>query len=289
MAKFKKRRKMGKFGRILAFVLCGALIIGALGSVVAFAKNDTKPVSSLKFSRGTINSETGIYEESNKSIYTEKPILAKGLRIEPDFESTVTYDVYYYDKDDVLLEKTLGLTGVYEQEYEFAQYARIVIHPEIPDDVREKDFEIKFWEINKYASMLSIKNSIKSSVYGDFVNLFDETEAMKGYTIVADDDATFNVPVEYPSAMVSNIIKCDDISSVDVLLKFSIPPQQSLHVCYVDENGVEVEHDFEDHYYLGSIVESKWVTVTFEIPKDAVEMRFEMPYDADCYIYGYND
>lgn len=288
MSKNRYKRKISA-KKIIGIFLVGALLIGILSSFAVFA-NDSKPVTSLVFSRGGIDSETGIYVETNKSIYTEKAILANGLRIEPDFESSVTFDVFYYDKNDVLLEKILGLKGVYEQEYEFAQYVRIVIHPEIPDGVREKDFKINLWEINKYASMIKVKNSVKPSVYGDFTNLFNAEKSLKGYTIVGDEDATFTNPAEYPSAMVSNVINCEDITNVDVLLKFSIPPQQSLHVRYVNENGELIEdEELNDHFYLGDILESEWVTFTFEIPEDAVEMRFEMPYDSNVYIYGYND
>ena len=80
MARFRKKksdakskRKLGKFGRLLVIVLCGAIIIGALGSVVAFAHNDTKSAGAI-FKVGGLDETTGKYIENDKTIYTEKAI-----------------------------------------------------------------------------------------------------------------------------------------------------------------------------------------------------------------------
>ena len=162
MAKFKKRRKMGKFGRILAFVLCGALLIGALGSVVAFAHNDTKAVNSYEFSVGALSEENGQYVEDKTAIYTKDAIECQGLSIKPEFDSNVTFQIFWYNEDEVYFgctERTTMPSARFIGDVPYlAKYCRIVIYPSQLDEEGKqiKDFEVKLYEIRSIAKNLNI-------------------------------------------------------------------------------------------------------------------------------------
>ena len=100
-----------KWKKILSTALACLVLVGAVGAVAAFATNDSKPAGAV-FKVGGLDPVTGKYVKTDKSIYTEKAFECIGLRIEPDFDSTVKYDVYYYDADGNLLETHVGLTEI---------------------------------------------------------------------------------------------------------------------------------------------------------------------------------
>ena len=283
MAKFKKRRKMGKFGRILAFVLCGALIIGALGSVVAFAHNDTKSAGAI-FKVGGLDPETGEYVETDKTIYTEKAIKCNGLRIEPDFDSTVTYDVYFYDKNDTFLYKVLGLKKLYVSEFELAEHARIVIHPEIPENVKEKDFKVDIFDVAKYSAMLDITVSKEEAVY-DFNNLYDEKTMLKGYTIVSDGGVVLGSAnyTESVDSKVSPLIEIDsDEDVLDIWITHELPPVYSSFAIFYDENDKYITCNYEK---IESFDDTGWKRLSFDIPENAVGVVYILPIDGECYSF----
>ena len=155
MARFKRKFK---WKNILSFVLVGALLIGSVAVLGAIFNKDTKTISSTAFSVGGINAQ-GNYEETKLSIYTKDMFECQGLTIEPDFEATGTYQVFYYDQNKNFLDSTSLMhaeDGVYNKGDSFAgaQYARIVITPAVPVDEDGKeveDFKIRFYEVSGYA------------------------------------------------------------------------------------------------------------------------------------------
>lgn len=155
---------------VLVIVILGILATAVAG-VVALSKKETKTISSFSFSRGALD-ENGEYIASEQSIYTKEAIDCNGLRIVPDFEAKMTYDVYFYTKDDVFMEAEKGLKGVYDDEgegpSEMYAKARIVIHPEIPEDVKTEDFKIKAVDIFGYANGLVI--TVDKEQHGGFLS-----------------------------------------------------------------------------------------------------------------------
>ena len=286
MAKFKKRRKMGKLGRTLLTIGCIALCIACLGAFVAFAKDDTQPAGAI-FKVGALDPETGEYVENDKTIYTEKAIKCNGLRIEPDFDSTVTYDVYFYDEHDTLLYKELGLKKVYVSEFELAEYARIVIHPEIPEDVKEKDFKVDIFDVVKYSDMLDITVSKEEAVY-DFNNLYDEKTMLRGYTIVGDGGIVNGIDeyIEEPTSKVSKLVKLEKgEDTIDVWVRHELPPVYTTFIMFINTEGGVIE---SNSYRIETFDENGWKNFTFEIPDDAVGVVYIMPIDAECYSFYRN-
>ena len=229
--------------------ICGALavltIVGVLAGATAFINNDRTAISSLKFSRGGLDTTTGKYIETKQSLYTEKAIPAEGLRIEPDFECTVTYDVFLYNDMDVLLEKSLGLTGVFENEFPVASRARIVIHPSAPEDLEDdEEWKISILEVTKYAEMLKVTVPKKESKV-KYINLFSEKTALEGYTMVAMAPDTFDniddyTPVgegENQNRSVSEKMDIKGARKVHVYFKETYPPEDYLYYYVADGEG----------------------------------------------------
>ena len=297
MKKNKERRNKGKSGRILAFVLFGALIIGALGSVVAFAHNDSKTIFSREFSRGGLDPLTGKYVETNKTIYTEKAFECIGLRIEPDFESTVTFDVYYYDKNENLLDTKLGLTEVYDEDFPLAQYCRIVIHPEIPEDVKEKDFEIEWNKVNKYAKMLKITvDKEQNYLYEESLNLYDPAKVNEGksFSNITSETSTSDLISVAGCKVTHNIVVDGTYEYYDVYVLFETTAED-YSICGIFNSDGSIANTDGAYEARNPFDFDKpiWVKMTLEVPEaddyEGMHLAVAMPLESNCYIYGYND
>lgn len=277
---------MSKGKKIFCIILAIVLGVLAFGTITTVFANDSQPAGAI-FKVGALDPETGEYIENDKTIYTEKAIKCNGLRIEPDFDSTVTYDVYFYDENDVLLYNQLGLKKVFVNEFELAEYARIVIHPEIPEDVKEKDFKVDIFDVVKYSDMLDITISKEEAVY-DFNNLYNEKTMIKGYTIVGDGgsiDGSANY-IESNNSKVSPLIKIDsDEDVLDVWITHELPPVYTSFVIFYDENDQYITCNSEE---IESFDDTGWKRLSFEIPENAVGVVYLLPIDAECYSFYRN-
>ena len=280
---------MSKGKKIFCIILAIVLGVVAFGTISTVSAKDTKPVTSLEFSRGGLDPETGTYVETKKTLYTENGIQAHGLRIEPDFESTVSYDVYLYDGSDNLLEVKSDIKGVFINKVELASHVRIVIHPSIPEGVKEKNFEIKPWEIQKYASMLNISVSKEGSKY-DFENLFVEETLSKGYELSNTTGEPINTVIESTISSITDIIEIDGkYNYYDVWVYIIMPPKSSVYVNLADAEGKIIGGPAIDMTGESS---TGWYKCTVDLDdwEGAESMRVTIPMDYhDCYIYGYND
>ncbi|MBE6535623.1 MAG: hypothetical protein E7593_05930 [Ruminococcaceae bacterium] len=149
---------------VLIITLTVVLGIGAIAGIASIANKDTKTISATHFKRGAIDSN-GFYIESDTSIYTKDLIECQGLEIAPDFESTGTYQVFYYSPD----KSFIGATEVLEchnnvlytkgKTFTLAKYCRIMITPDVPkDDYGNtiEDYKIKFYEVAGIANNFTI-------------------------------------------------------------------------------------------------------------------------------------
>lgn len=185
-------RRKSKWKSILCGILVVATLIGACAGIAAISKKETKTLSPGIFSRGGLN-ENGEHIITNQTIYTKEAFACEGLRIEPDFEFKGTYDVYYYNADMGFLESRTGLTGVHDEDYPLADYARVVIKPDIKtlaaeQGIKEKDFKISFYEVRSYAKELDItvnKAQDKSEIRTE--NLYKSSDEKLG-KIFAEND-----------------------------------------------------------------------------------------------------
>lgn len=224
---------------ILSIGLAVLVLFGAVGAVAAFATNDSKPVSSLGFVVGDIDPDTGEFVESDKSIYTDRKIICNGLKIVPSFEFKGTYDVFYYDVNENLITKKIGITGNYKSTIEIAQYCRIVIHPDVPEGVKEKDFEINFFEAKKIASMFKITVSKGLNKYGDYEDYFDGVDFYEGKIYENSDGVVTSIKlvddIVYKS---STFVDLNGAEKVGYVLTYDYPPESvSFHIVFSDDNG----------------------------------------------------
>ncbi len=145
MAKMKKKTR-----NIISIILVALLTIGAGFGIHAIVSVKTKTISPSIFSTGSLN-VNGEYVASKKSLYNENMFECQGLKIQRDFESTVTYDVHYYDVAGVHLGEE-NVTGEYYElptQYENARYCRLEIKPQGGKD-------ISFFERYNIAKQLTI-------------------------------------------------------------------------------------------------------------------------------------
>ena len=275
-----------KWKKILSTALACLLLVGAVGAVASFATNDQKTVSSLGFVLGDIDPDTGEFVESKKSVYTEKTILANGLKIKPDFEFKGTYDVFYYDANNILITKKLGLDGIYKSNVEIAQYCRIVIHPDVPDGVKEKDYEINFFEAKEIASMFTITISKGLNKYGNYEDYFDGVQYQynKGFENDNGTITSANI-VAWDNFKVSEFVALEDAEKVGFVMTYIYPPvTEYMHLVFVDENNTyisDVGYGHVDEAGLGHYI--------LDVPEGAVKVAVMCASDVTVRLYSIND
>lgn len=148
--------------KTIAIVLAGLLLIGAFGAVVSFAKKDTNKIGAIGFDVGALSETDGQYVKDNTAIYTKNAIECQGLRIKPKFDSNVTFQIFWYNEDELYIDCTEKTTLPSAQFVDgvpaLAKYCRIVIYPSQLDENGKqiKDFEVTRWEISSIVKNLDI-------------------------------------------------------------------------------------------------------------------------------------
>lgn len=292
-----KRFKRIKWKNIISVVLVGVLLVASVAVVGSVFGKDTKTISSTAFAVGGIN-EQGNYAESKTSIYTKDMFECQGLSIEPDFEATGTYKVFYYDSNKNFVGATNELNaedGVYTKgdTFAIAQYARIMITPDVPTDDEGnevEDFKIRFYEATSYASDYTITVSKEQKfVYTD--NLFQIDASMDGqYWYGLSSNATFT-PVESEYDIYSSaIVDCSDYKKLVVGIVYCGEESADYQLLTFgnDESNDKIHTEkvcCSDSANIGDIV-----FVTVDIPEGAT--RFAINYnDATkngTFVYGIN-
>lgn len=296
-----KNRKIN-WKRVIAIVCIVVIAISCLGLISScFKKDTTKTISASAFSRGGLD-ENGEHVETKKSLVTEEAFDCIGLRVVPDFDAHITYDVYYYDYNDNLLEKKLDLKKTYDEDFPLAKTCRIVIHPEGSE---KKDFEIGYFDVRDIAKKLTITvDKNQDYKYADSMNMYGVATIDKSFQplnngAVADFDSS-NL-VDYSSAnnkvKVSNKVVVDgsyDYYDVFVHLDVGEAMWPITALFGADGKVIRVNKDYIYDFVDSSIVvKPAWVKMTIEVPVldsyDGVHLMVSMPDDSNCYIFGYND
>ena len=152
-----KTKRKSKFKTALVAVLVVALTLGAFGFVLsAFNRNSSK----LDYSLGALDEE-GRYEKSNKSIYTKDAFEFDTVKITRDFESDVTYQLFYYDE----LDKFVSSSEIIDESAEFtapegARYARLVIYPTFDAELAEDNQKLNIFNVSKCAKQLTVEITV---------------------------------------------------------------------------------------------------------------------------------
>lgn len=277
-------RKFNWKGLVAAILTCG-VIVGAVAGVVTIFNNDTKTISPGVFSVGSLD-ENGEYVKSEKTLYTKEAFECVGLRVEQNFDSNITYDVYYYDHDERFIESKLGLTGVYDEDYPLACLARIVIHPEIPDDVDLDDFKIRFWEVRGIANDLKITVNKNQEDKYETGNLYNSENVVTGSTFTYGEDGKTVTITESAGEKLTEFIPVA-YKNYDVYLRVTEESDEySAAVVLTSENKLvrKVEKNMAD------LAAGEWVKLEINLKsvEDGYNLLVKMPANAECYIFGYD-
>ena len=111
------------FGGLVAF----ETIFGAV-KLLQYMKQSSTSLH-LVYEVGSLK-EQGRYEEDKGTLYTKERFACDGIKATLDFDSTISYQVSYYDILDNFISKTDVLTEGYSGEAPInSSYARIQINP----------------------------------------------------------------------------------------------------------------------------------------------------------------
>ncbi|MDE7263242.1 MAG: hypothetical protein K2N64_01095 [Anaeroplasmataceae bacterium] len=145
--------------------------LGVLGGVIAitnhFVRKDEVSIHPT-FEVGGLNAN-GKYEEDKTTLYTKEKFACEGLKATLDFDSTINYQIFYYD----ILDNFISSTDVLKEGYSGTAplngaYARIEITP-----INDEDGKISWTEKIKYSNMLNLKvaKNAEQNVKNKFVTI----------------------------------------------------------------------------------------------------------------------
>jgi len=132
MAKVKLQSKWKRFIAIVLAVLTSVAAVFGIVKLGVMLSSDTKEISP-SFKRGALD-VNGKYVDTNDSIVTKELFECQGLKITPDFDSTVSYQVFYYDQDQTYLECSEVQESAFSYTPVLAKYASVVITPDVDED-----------------------------------------------------------------------------------------------------------------------------------------------------------
>ena len=138
--------------KIIIIIAVLSLVGGGIFGIVKLVdqgKFDTKKISNLAYGIGGLDSH-GKYVATKESIYTKDAFECQGLDITLDFDSTVTYKVFFYTEKCNFLLSTESQSGSYSTVPANAKYARIVITP-------QEDDSVNVFEVIKYQRQVNVK------------------------------------------------------------------------------------------------------------------------------------
>ena len=267
---------------ILSAVLTCAVLIGVVAGVAVVFGSETKTISAGQFSVGGLD-DSGKFVSTNQSIVTKDAFECIGLRIEQDFDSNATYDVYYYDYNGHFVESKLGLSGIYDEDYPLAQLARIVIHPEITADVDPDDFKIRFWETRQYA------NDLKITVNKDQDYKYESGDLALRANV--RDASVGEVDGRFASANNEDYC-CAEILGVEYKHYdvYIFIPEGFDYLVGIGANNNSNETVYSTVVSTADCQPDTWLKLELTIKNlDLVEgLVINMPFDAEFFVYGYN-
>ena len=153
--KLRKLRK-SDVKKILVAVLGFGLIVGVIGLIANAIKSDDFTEVMTTYQVGGIGDD-GKFVETKESIYSKKINLdnVDEIKIELDFNNDITYQLFFYDENDELLESTSASSNGFYEEVDTlgAVSMRVLITPKWE---RGDDKELNSISLLKYSKQLSI-------------------------------------------------------------------------------------------------------------------------------------
>lgn len=103
---FKAKSIIKKIALVLAGVAAITAVAFGVKAIVDYTKNDLKTISP-SFEVGNLGAD-GKFVDDKGTLYTKEAFACDGLQIKPDFDSTVNYQIFYYDQ----LDNFIGSTNI---------------------------------------------------------------------------------------------------------------------------------------------------------------------------------
>lgn len=196
-------------------VLGVATLIGAAATINHFKADEDGLVKvHLNYDIGGLDSN-GEYEETEESIYTKKAFESQGLKVEVDFDSTINYEVFFYNQYGDFIKST----GVLEKNFDSdiplnATHARIEITPQEDED------GVKWYEKSGYANQISVKvNKEQKNFFKDNKLVVDSTMQGKIWNLVSGSDTELRIDENSPNYVSFEVV---DVSGADEIT-FALP------------------------------------------------------------------
>ena len=144
-----------KTKNILIIVVAALVLLATVGGVFAFVGKDSG--TTLNFTIGGLT-DNGTYEESDGTLYTKEAVeIDEAFRVKLDFDSTIKYQIFFYDENDTFLKATEVLANTSTPEIpENATSFRVEITPIWDAGLKADERVIGRLEVNQYAKQLKI-------------------------------------------------------------------------------------------------------------------------------------
>ena len=287
-------KKLKKILLPILLVLLSSLFVFA---VVKITSIKTKTISSFEYSVGSIDEATGMYKEDDQALYTKEAIECRGLTVKPEFDASVSYQVFWYNVDALYF----GCTEVYSSSYkllpdevpEFARYCRIVIYPSQLDDEGNdiEDFKVRFYQTVSYANQLSVKVDKEQTSSYVTSNLYDDSKATYGRSFYVSEDvngwlvnALANELLTSSNMKTSEIISLTDkCKSVEINVKPIYYATANCFIAVLDANREVIQ---QGYIHLAGNMPEQWYQTRITLLDEAAFIRVTMFSNSDCQIYG---
>ena len=252
--------KIRKFNlrKIVTIILVVFIFAGCVAGLVALGRNKNKKISASSFSVGELDEQTGSYVSSKTAIYTKGLIECQGLKIVPDFDAELSYQVFYYNYDEIYI----GCTPVYEGKTyneevpSLAKYCRIVAYPEQVDNDGNPDSNFK-------------------------VNVFNKTKYANKLTVTVDKKQSYE-PVNLHDAVVYEVKDSESIDTSDVL------KQATTYGSVLIKGHSRTIAESESGYVLGFSANSTKDTLIVDVSK-IDKLYLENPSSPFANVYMYDE
>lgn len=209
---------------LIVGVLCCAMLGGIIYAIVASTDNKEKTIeiSASEFSLGGLD-DNGKYVETKESIYTKNAFQCQGLKVTPEFESQVTYQIFFYDELGEFVSKTASLEKTYTDDIPGgSSFARVVITPNKDNDGNA--IKMNVFNKSKYAKQLTITVNKEQKTFIEQLESLDNQAVYFGtgmYTtssgLLESNSTTpfyFFSPVDVSSAKIAYVkLKTESLTS----------------------------------------------------------------------------
>lgn len=271
--KYKSKKRTTN---IISLVLCSLLVFGAVFGAVSLImnyKDDMKTIH-LSFTRGALDN-TGKYLKTNASIYTKDAFECKGLTVTLDFDSDITYQIFYYDEFGLFV----SASEIYDKSVkanlpENATHARIMVIPVWDNNVFAEDRTISAFGVIKYSRQLKIsvlKDQSDVNIVESF-DLFTSRHRTYNATMAAAPETNANYKTTVDAYLLENVNKFDVV----------LPEGGSVSYIFYDELGNSL---MDDESVLEAIGIS--ITETLVVPTDAAYVHFNFYVDSIVNVADY--